>query len=252
MKRLVIISDLHCGHYTGLTHPDYQEIKGKFTEVQKAMWDWYEKKIQEQNHIDFLMVNGDAIEGKGEKSGGTELITSDRHRQCLIAKAAIDYAHADKVGIIYGTPYHTGKDEDWEATLSDMINADILGSHEWIDLEGVIIDFKHKVGSSVIPHGRHTGPSRAGLWNVLWNERGLQPKADIIVRSHVHYHTFCGTPERLIITTPGLQGWTKYGAKECEGTIDIGFIVIDAENGRYEWKAELMQLDFLARQAFKV
>lgn len=252
MKRLVVISDMHCGHQTGLTHPDYQDTKGKFAEVQKAMWDWYAERISALGTIDICVVNGDAVDGKGERSGGTELLTTDRNKQCDIAKKAIDCIGAKKVCIIYGTPAHVGKEEDWESILADKVKADIVGSHEWIDLEGVIIDFKHKVSSSVIPHGRHTGPSRAALWNLLWNERGLQPKADILIRSHVHYHTFCGTPERLIITTPGLQGWTKYGGRDCEGTIDIGFIVIDAENGRYEWQTELMQLDFLARHAFKV
>jgi hypothetical protein len=199
--------------------------------------------------IDTLIVNGDAIDGKGERSGATELLTADRRTQVEIAARAIKQAKASKTYIIKGTPYHAGKEEDWEEVLGCKVGAAHVGAHEWIGAEGVTLDCKHKVSGSIIPHGRFTGPARAALWNALWAEREMQPRANIIVRSHVHYHTYCGTPDYLIITTPALQVWTKFGSLECEGTNDIGMIQIDLlGEGKYSWKSHLLDMRFAKAQ----
>jgi hypothetical protein len=253
-KRLVIISDLHCGHRSGLTPPAWQysecdddEIKAKYGEFQRILWKWYIESLP--HPIDTLVVNGDAIDGKGEKSGGTELITADRRLQVKIAAEAIQEAHAKRVFVIKGTGYHTGRDEDWEEVLGDTVEAYHVASHEWIDAEGVCFDFRHKTSSSVIPHGRYTGPNRAALWNGIWHQRGMQPLANVYVRSHVHYYSYSGDARKLVVTSPALQGWTKFGSNECEGTNDIGFLQFDCEGGKYEWQAHLLDMQFMAAQA---
>jgi hypothetical protein len=64
------------------------------------------------------------------------------------------------------------------------------------------------------------------MWNDLMNESGQ--KANIIVRSHVHYFSsIAHSNNRIVFTTPALQGYTNFGAKECEGNVDFGFIKID-------------------------
>jgi hypothetical protein len=253
--RIVIISDMHCGHRAGLTPPGYQwsehgatEARQKFALIQKAMWSWYTSRMDALQPINRLIVNGDAIDGQSKRSGGTELITSDRDEQCDIAQACIEYTRASQVYMTRGTPYHTGQDEDWEDVLAANIDAKHIGAHEWYDAEGVVFDCKHKVSSSVIPHGRNTGPNRDALWNVLWAERNLQPRADVFIRSHVHYHTYSGDARQLVMTTPCLQAASKYGSVQCSGTIDIGFIVFDVEGGEYRWHAELMDMQFMAAQ----
>lgn len=251
--RLVILADTHCGHLSGLTPPAYQCApdapgrRGKFASIQRAMWDWYAARLDALQPIDRLICNGDMIDGQGKRSGGTELITSDRDEQCDMAEQAIKHTRAPVVHMIYGTPYHTGQEEDWEAVLAASVGADIA-SHEWYDAGGIIIDCKHKVSSSIIPHGRHTGPARDALWNALWAERELQPRAQIFIRSHVHYHTYCGDPRQLIMTTPCMQAHTKYGSRQCVGVIDLGFIVIDIEE-EYAWHAEMMDMSFMAARA---
>jgi hypothetical protein len=248
--RLVAISDLHCGHRAGLTPPGagykreaFDETERHFAALQSATWDWYAETLADLQPIDTLVVNGDAIDGKGERSGGTEQFQADRHKQVELAARCIQEAKARKIYVIRGTPYHTGREEDFEDVLAQEVDAAHIGTHDWIDCEGVIFDFKHKVSTSSIPHGRHTGPARAALWNALWAERGLQPRAQVIIRSHAHYFDYSGDARQLVMVTPALQGFgSKYGAAECEGTVDVGLIHFDCEGGMYSWQPHLMDL----------
>ncbi len=245
MKRIVVISDLHCGSRSGLTPPEWQyrdtpEL-AKFADFQAETWRWYCEKVASLQPINRLVVNGDAIDGKGSRQGGTDQLFTDRNTQVKMAARVIGESHAERIAIIKGTPYHTGDEEDFEETLATLVHADKCGAHEWIEAYGTVIDFKHKISTSTIPHGRHTALARARLWNLLWSERQMQPKAQIIVRSHAHTYVFDGGAGWLALVTPGLQGWTKYGGLEIEGTIDYGLIQIDVMEGGWTWKAHLAE-----------
>jgi hypothetical protein len=249
-KRVVTISDLHCGHEFGLTPPawQYQEDGhpriAKAAKFQKALWGFATEAIDSLKPIDILIVNGDAIDGKGDKSGGVEQITTDRLEQCEMAAEFINYAEAKQVRLLYGTRYHVGKDEDFEQVLVDKVRGDVsIQGHFFGRVYDTTLDVKHKVGSSGIPHGRHTALAKARLWNVIWNsEHERQPKADIIQRAHVHYVAFAGGAHWLGMTNPPLSYGTSYGIRECEGMVDVGITKVDIyPGGRYAWNYVLAQ-----------
>jgi len=265
MKRTLIISDTHSGHLVGLTHPGWwveekdieasRTKRNKYANTQRQCWKFYEDGIKKLGPFDVVLMNGDAIDGKGDRSGGTEQITTDREEQAEMAVAAIRPALSKKTRLVmtYGTAYHTGKDEDWESLVASDLGAVKIGSHEWVDVEGVIFDMKHHVASSSVPHGRHTAAARERLWNVLWAERQLQPKADVIVRSHVHYYDFCGGANWLGLTTPALQGMgTKYGGRVCSGTVDFGFLVFECSKGEYTWTKHIAEIQSQKATAIKL
>ena len=245
--RALAIADLHSGHRVGLTPPDWH-YKGEFakggnnskiSKIQRELWGFYAKTIDSLRPIDCLIVNGDAIDGKGKRTGSSEQAVADRNEQCLMAAECINYAKAKKVYMTYGTPYHTGQDEDWEDVVASHVkNLVKIGSQEWIEINGVVFDVKHKVSASSIPHGKMTPLARAKLWNTIWHaEHEQQPNADVLIRSHVHYHCFCGESGWLALTTPALQGFgSKFGARQCEGKVGIGVTVFDIKkNGDYKW-----------------
>jgi hypothetical protein len=213
----------------------------KLSEIQSEAWRWYVKHVRQYGPYDCVVANGDAIDGSGKRSGGTELITADREEQCEMAIQCIQQALPArrkncKLVMTYGTGYHTGDVEDWENQIARDLGADKIGSHEWIDCGGVIFDFKHHIGTSAIPHGRHTAVNRDALWARLWADRGLVPTADVLVRSHVHYHAYCGDTAMqpsLRMTTPALQAMgSKYGSRRCSGIVDFGFVVFETERGK--------------------
>jgi len=249
MKRTVVWSDLHCGHRAGLTPPGWQyqtdssdaEL-AKFAEQQRLTWDFVKKRIDGIKPVDVLIVNGDLIDGKGDKSGGTEQIVSDRSKQAAMAAECIEMVGAKSIVITYGTPYHSGASEDFENEVASAVNAEKIGGHEWIDVNGLVFDCKHKIASSSIPHGRFTASARDVLWNFLWQIEEGQPRGNIFIRSHVHYFTYAGTNRYLAITTPALQGWgSKYGARACSGIVNFGFLQFDVEGAdNYTWKAHIL------------
>lgn len=251
-KRAVIISDLHCGHMMGLTPPSWQfKINEQssagireLSRIHNELWGFFDKTIKKLQPIDVLIVNGDCIDGKGEKSGGTEIITADRSTQSEMATECIERTKAKNIVMTYGTPYHVGKNEDWEKLIANNVKATKIGGHEWIQLNGVLFDVKHHVGSSSIPHGRHTAVSREHMWNVLWAEHGGAPRSNIIIRSHVHYHNFCGGNGWMGMTTPALQGLgSKYGTRRCSGIVDFGLVHFDINpSGQYTWYSHIMKI----------
>jgi len=266
-KRGVIISDLHCGHLVGLTPPAYQikpvrsgtSKRTKWSKIQDELWRAYVKMLKQHGPFDFCLYAGDGIDGSGKRSGGSELITTDIEEQCNMATECIDQIrlHAKrgfKVVGCYGTPYHCGEIEDSENHIAKQAGFDKIGSHEWVDVNGCIIDLKHHIGSSSIPHGRHTAIARDRLQNLLWAERDQQPRANILLRGHCHFHNFCGGPNWTSITLPALQAaGTKYGARRCSGIVDWGMTFIEVDNdGGFDWCCDTIQFKTQKAEVVKI
>ena len=182
--RGIAMGDLHCGHQVGLTPPAWQwkpeGWREKFVRTQQACWNWFTTSIDSIGWTpDVLIVNGDAIDGKGKRSGSTEQITTDMHVQCDMACHVINSVtnRNTKVLMTYGTPYHTGDDEDHEANIANEVGAKEIGGHVFAGMNGLTFDLKHKVGSSGIPHGRATALKKSQLWNHIWASADEQPSA---------------------------------------------------------------------------
>ena len=258
-KRVVVIADLHCGNKVGLVHPAWRPPAETYVfpgeddllRTQAALWQHYADSIDALRPIDALIVNADCIDGRGERSGGTELITTDIDKQCDMAVDAINYAGAPMIGMTYGTPYHTGTLVDHETRIAEKVGAQSIGGHEWFTVAGVTFDCKHKIGSSTIPHGRFTALAREKLWAGLWEARDVNPKSQVIVRSHVHYFVYCGGPDWLGVITPALQGQgTKYGVRQCSGTVDFGLLWFDCQDGRLvDWGAKIAPAEMQKAEA---
>jgi hypothetical protein len=234
------MADLHSGHEYGLTPPEYWRsgtgATSKTGAFERELWKFYTKAMDSIKPIDILAVNADCIEGKGERSGGVELVTSDRHQQVLMAARAIEYTEAPIVRITNGTPYHVGATEDFESTLKDILpNQKIhVSGHDFFSINGCNLDVKHKIGGSSVPHGRTTPLSRARLWNVVWNsEDERQPKSDILIR--------CLSEDTEILTK---RGWKGYG--EVLDSDEI--VTLNKESRNLEWSTIISKV---SNQSFK-
>ena len=236
-RRVMAISDGHGGHVAGLTPPDFQNYHagmGKFQEQQEEMWEWY-RLICARLKPDTVFYTGDMVDGKGEASGGSELISSDWEVQVDIACQVIRETGAKKLVAVNGTPYHTGKKDDYEnlviKELGHSMHCKISG-HEFPRIHQIQFDLKHKVGGSTIPHGRSTAIMKSKLWNSVWAERKQQPNSDVLIRGHVHYYDYVGNSQWLGIVMPALCGWgSKFGVRQCEGLVDFGLVWFDVYDG---------------------
>lgn len=181
--------------------------------------------VQHWHKPDILLCNGDMIEGRQDKQGGAELITNDRNIQCDMACQCIKAWDAYQILMTYGTKYHVGDQaEDFEYTIAEKVDA-IIEGRMFFRVEDMLIDARHKVGSSSVPQGRASSIMKDVSWNLLKSALSEEPKADITIRSHVHYHIWIEQPGRVMFTTPALQlSRGRYGSRECVGETHWGAV----------------------------
>ena len=246
----LIEADYHSHHRAGLNSPDFwmpeRGANGKWGRMQRELWNARCEILEKIGPVDFHAINGDAFDGRGQASGSTELLADPSwHNQVLNAEACarvVKFKGKERRIMSRGTPYHCGQLDDHEDELAMYLDATIK-DHPFFTVEGVTFDMKHRVGSSSIPHGRGTSVAKEWLWNLLWAERGEQPKADVLIRSHVHYHSYIGGLGWVAMTTPALQAaGTKYGGRQCSGTVDWGLTVFEVENGEFDWHVYTVNL----------
>jgi len=251
-KRVVAIADLHCGHRAGLTPPEWQANPNnpedaKWAEQQKEMWNWYYATIKRLRPIHWLLVCGDCVDGKAKLSESRDSLTTRRKRQVNMALTAIDLCKAEKIEMTYGTRYHVN---DWEEDIcSSLGDKAHIGAHGLVGVNGVLFDLKHKVGRSDSPQGRYTAIAKEELWNLVWSEDKQWPRADWLLRAHVHYSVMARkvVGQRAIwgVVLPCLQDWgSEYGAEQCSGTINNGLFVWDiSSKGGVAWHDERAVLE---------
>jgi hypothetical protein len=243
-----IIADLHVGSIAGLCPPEnFASAKHakKIRAAQEEAYTHYEKFAKDNRGIDILLINGDCIEGKGRKSGGNELWTADLLEQAEVAAELIAMFKPGKIRMSYGTNYHVAADsgERIEKVIADMAQGTIH-NRKFMNIGGCVVDMRHFVESSSIPHSRMTAIARQAMWNAMLHERGKFPKVDVICRSHVHYHVYGGDVRYLGFTTPCLQlPFTQFGGCKCSGDIDWGIIKFHAEGGKFSWESQIVNLE---------
>lgn len=241
-KRILVIGDMHCGHVFGLTPPDWwwdentaNDYQQKIAKYQRWAWNEYNAALKLMGPYDRMIVMGDCIDGKGTKSGGTELLTADRTAQADMAAECIKAASVARIAMVYGTPYHSGADEEWEDIVAEKVKADEIGHKIYPEINGVTMDVRHFVGNSQVPTGEATAISRAQVSNDQWvRKHENHPRANIFLRGHTHSCLIVKKRGTLSVKTPGLQGWTKFGASKCDMPIDFGIVAIDiTETGMF-------------------
>ena len=255
MKRVLIESDFHCGTHSGLTPVGFRsgEAQGKWKEVQKTVWNWRETMLDKWRPFDVYFNLGDCVDGSGAANGSVEQITTDPNEQAEMAAIAITRVQAKTCVIVAGTPYHSGKCGDVEKLVADKVNGHFSG-WEQVDVNGRIFDLRHKVGRGSMPHTRATSVMRQWVNNAAWTELGVQKKADVFCRGHVHYGLgiFDYAMDRAFFTLPGYEWSTQFGTRQCDGFVNIGAMICDVEdNGEMKWKAEMLDLRQVAHEPLK-
>lgn len=248
MKRIIALGDMHCGNFGGLAPSAWRAPKEEYPisyALEEEMWSEYGRLVakykRRRKDTELIVVcNGDAIDGA--KNVG-ELLTADRDEQCDMAMKCLGLWEADQYIFTYGTPLHTGKEEAWEKVLAKRMNGDIA-SVQYLDAEGVVFMFRHKVSRSAIPYGRHTAVARIQVWNQINQLRGKEPHVNVFCLSHVHYHIGGFGRGWMGMTLPALQTTSCFGARECDGEVDWGIAHFDVADGQIvDWGADVIELE---------
>jgi predicted MPP superfamily phosphohydrolase len=190
-KRVLFMSDTHCGHRVGLCHPSQHEQhktgwRNKIRKIQEAMWGTFQGWVDELRPIDICIFVGDAIDGRGQQSKAAELLEVDRTEQTNNATAILRSVRAKKLLMAYGSGYHTGKIEHWEDVVASKADADEIAHKLYPSINGMVFDVKHHVNVGKFPHLHHRGVMVEALMSDLAADEGISPEADWVVRGHAH------------------------------------------------------------------
>lgn len=234
--RLLALSDTHCGHVAGLTPPGFQEaidgFRPEIASLQRETWAWFVNELAGLGRIDIAAWVGDLIDGRGEKSGGTELVCTDRNKQAEMAAAIVRRVNAPRNRFVYGTGYHTGNGEDFEKDIAKEFGAKIT-DQAWVKIHGLIFHLKHHIGGTSIPHGKGTAAMKDALWEDIWADMQGRPKVNVFLRGHTHRYIGIddvgpGNTIRKFFCLPALQAAaTKYGGRRLSNIVHFGFMSFD-------------------------
>jgi len=262
MKRVVVVSDLHVGSIYGLLPPDFTTSEGIVKVLnagQQYLWECWEDFCARARQFkpDVIVMNGDAIEGDQRAQKKVEIslpLMTDQK-----AAAVETLGGLPKVPHFYfvaGTPYHVALGAEWEEDVAITFG----GSHyagagfgrrvrEVLDLEleGVILNFAHHIsgGSGIY---RATAADKEGQWSAMTAKDATKgiPKADVVVRSHVHNFVHVEHASKHIIQTPCWQLQTSYARKKSVYRMipDIGGIFLEVNPkraGKYDDPVKLIK-----------
>lgn len=238
-----MISDTHCGHLWGLTPPSFwTQYDEDALAFQKEAWTWFINTLNLYKPFDMVIGNGDLIDGRGEKSGGTELIVGDRFKQSSMAVDIINAVQAKDVLIVRGTDYHVGKCEQFEDHIAERTGAQEISDHLRFRMGGYLFDVRHHTGGTTVPWSNSTAIAKElFLANLKENN-----EVDVMIRSHVHrYVELKINPNQIAFTTPGLQGHSRFGSKRCIGTVNFGVVVIDLDRHKIRVTPVFAELESL-------
>lgn len=255
MKRVVFLSDMHCGSKHGISPPEWQGNTGdEFYQGRIELWNWFSGEIdaiKAERPLDYVIFVGDVVDGQGRKSAGSEQTTTDWGEQLDCATSVIERIGADKYVFIMGTGYHVGDSCDYERFLARRFDATFWRKKN-IEINGCIFNVRHHGGRSSIPYGMNSA-AKSKFWNMYNALKGKEDNAHVVLRAHTHWFRYAGEEDWLAMLIPGLElPDTRYGAR-FEGGYSIGFVLFDVnDDGSYTWQVRLAKLEAEKVQTLKL
>ncbi len=250
MKRIAVVSDLHCGSIYGLLPPRFQIYDESIKEQNSGQrylfecWqDYCDRARTFEPHA--VIVNGDVVDGPQRKNQGSELslISPDDQVRAAIDTLGLLRRKCPKAKFFFtqGTPYHVGEWNGHEEAIAAAIGAEeykSVGTGRlcreilWLELGGVIVEAAHHIS---VAQGfyRLTPLDREMQWSALSAKDSTKgvPKADLLIRSHVHHFSYGEHASKQGLTTPCWQLQTRYMRKNSVGRMlpDIGGLFIEVD-----------------------
>ena len=234
------MGDTHTGSKTGLTASPKRDLQKRLLDRYSDALLWYGERPST------LVHNGDGWDGKDEK--GRDIDTDcmlDQAEDC--AELIMMADPKDEVILVTGTRYHDShKGQEFTKHCAAHIKLLSLRCHGKeikvsirrklkTTINGwFILETRHFIGGSSIPHGRATAALKEQLWNVMnaaldaryRDEKVQWPQ--LLVFSHRHYYVAAETAWGDAIVLPGWQALGGvFGDEICTGHIDLGLVRLE-------------------------
>lgn len=234
-KRILILSDTHCGHPLGITPPRLW-VKDEYSALQKITYEWLERELDGEivQGIDMALLNGDLIQG-APHNDTLELITTNFKKQAEIfleVGELLGLQRIKKIRATYGTPAHVTKGFDAEDIVTEGFSIPRPSDTYRFTSNTLQVAARHHGRSSTTPYGQGTQ-----LWKEWVREQlnavimeTATDAADLIIRSHVHYFLFMEMAKGYALSTPCLQlPGSIFGRRMMPAYYDVGFVVLEID-----------------------
>lgn len=243
MKRILVVSDLHCGHTCALTPSENHQ-----SDISRFLYDKWKEMIKYVGPIDVLVVNGDSVEGPNVKDDGFGLITSDVHEQCkMVVELLRPFKDAQFI-FTNGSKYHVGTNMNGDRIACMLLDGEWFGMQGTIDVEGVKINVRHSINYSSQPNSRATAQRGEQTIAAMQDE-----DIDIFIRSHTHKFVYSGNERYLHITTPCWKGVDDFITKKSIEKTDCGWILITVDGSDFTWEHHIFRIpNALERTTLKI
>ena len=252
MLRGIVVSDLHCGSIYGLLPPQFKSFDRVSKEQnagQAYLWScWLDFAARAAEwKPQFVIVNGDCVDGSQRKNEGSELsliAPADQTRAAIECLELLNHklrGSKPKYYFTQGTPYHTGNWGAAEEQIAEALNGEhyhSVGTGDrcrevlWLNVGGVMIEAAHHISVSTGFY-RLTALDREMQWSAIAgkDEKKGVPKIDLVIRSHVHYYSKGEHASKQGVTTPCWQLQTRYMRKNSTTRMlpDIGGLKLEID-----------------------
>ena len=227
-KRLLMVSDLHCGHRVGLSHPDFGLNKH-----QAKLFARWSDMCSKVGKVDGVLVCGDSSEGPNRKNNGLGCWTTDALEQIDVGVKLLKMIDADMYYTLMGSHYHIMNGN----LNSDQLLARFLNGRyepdQVIRLNQRRIHAAHK---APVGQGEDRKPNASGrlIGNMLMNQQA-NGIFDVEVRGHVHYYSHTQTIAGQVIILPGWKFRDEFIASLGTNALiaDIGWVLLEVSDDNH-------------------
>ncbi len=251
-RNLLILSDLHIGSIFGVLPPDFIASDGseiRQNAGQQYLWECFTDMISwaAAFKIDAIFLNGDLIDGKQPKSKGSELslpLPNDQEEAAVFTlrflrnklQKLLKAETEIPLYVVQGTEYHDGRGASELESIAARLNAVqytcVHGTGRFskevcgVSFDSVNVNLAHHVsgGSGFI---KASGIDRELLWSAIAGAEDKALKADLLVRSHLHYFIHLEKPTQHAVITPCWQLQTRFMRKRSVYAMrpDVGALI---------------------------
>lgn len=250
--RTVILNDLHVGSVYAVSknHNDTRE--------QKTLYQFWQELVKEWKNPDYLILNGDLIDGLAYRANMADTWTTDLQQQADESIELIQEYNPKRIFVVRGTPYHTQtKGVDLEEYIGKELGAVREGKRYSTEIKLInlapkgaptrVIHVAHHLNGSKWYMYRGTALSRdmatAMLNETHFIDRKKYGKIWGIIRAHTHYFWLSESASRIMLSCPAWQLPTPFTMKVMPTSPpDIGAVQITCyEDGEYDIEKRLLR-----------
>jgi hypothetical protein len=228
---ILVVSDLHVGSRYAVMPSVFGNFRAN--KVQKQILKKWREMCKAEKKPDYLVVNGDAVDGVGYASNGKEQWTTDKGEQIDAAVELVKEIDCDNVLVTYGSKYHTEENLNLDEAFARQVGAKHHGWEISLNPEGTKshMHFSHQISVSTSVWQYRTTPLAKELVAALLNENVL-PKYDVIGRAHAHYFCQVAFTSSMAFVGPCWQTRTPYMIRKGLALIPkLGYVKLSSEDG---------------------